>query len=619
MDNKNTNASAQEAPPNGGTNSVNTNSQSEDSAASTNTNTGDDGNQQTGNANNNDQSAAPPLIDANSDLGTFRTPVDIYFRNLTWNFLNQIDWTNPPTPDKIVGKLLYEMEVYVSGVNAGRGDHEPKVRIPTELFPVQIADILLCSERIVIIDFSEGGGNRKDGLLSIYDHWGKDYGLYVSDEAIFHQIIKWYSYNITKSKIEEVMQELRDRAPVVSPCSNPDLIAVNNGIFNYKTKQLLPFHPAVVFTAKSRVNYNPNATNQVIYNKQDGTAWDVESWMAELSDDPKIVKLLWQILGAIIRPNVRWDKSAWFYSEKGNNGKGTLCELMRQLCGDGSYAVLPVSEMGKEFRLESLIGCIAIIVDENDVGAYLDKAANLKAIITHDVISINRKYRSPIKFRFPGLMVQCINGLPKIKDKSNSLYRRQIIVPFTKCFTGRERKYIKDEYLHMSAVLEYVLWRILNMEDYYEFKEPESCRLTLEEYKEFNDPLRQFAHELFPQFVWDVVPSTFLFDLYKAWMKANVPSGSLLGRNTFIKELALLMEDSDEWEYIGKTSVRIGNMMDAVEPLIGKYGLESWKEYSYSTSQRSAGLPTHTRGYLRKQPRNSGNSAGRVDSSQNIL
>ena len=119
MDNKNTNASAQEAPPNGGTNSVNTNSQSEDSAASTNTNTGDDGNQQTGNANNNDQSAAPPLIDANSDLGTFRTPVDIYFRNLTWNFLNQIDWTNPPTPDKIVGKLLYEMEVYVSGVNAG--------------------------------------------------------------------------------------------------------------------------------------------------------------------------------------------------------------------------------------------------------------------------------------------------------------------------------------------------------------------------------------------------------------------------------------------------------------------------------------------------------------------
>ena len=81
------------------------------------------------------------------------------------------------------------------------------------------------------------------------------------------------------------------------------------------------------------MNYNPNAKNPVIHNPDDGTDWDVESWMADLSDDPEIVNVLWKILGAVIRPNVAWGKAAWLYSESGNNGKGTLCQLMRALCG----------------------------------------------------------------------------------------------------------------------------------------------------------------------------------------------------------------------------------------------------------------------------------------------
>ena len=58
--------------------------------------------------------------------------------------------------------------------------------------------------------------------------------------------------------------------------------------------------------------------------------WDVESWMDDLFDDPELVELMWKILGAIIRPNVPWDKSAWFYSESGNNGKGTLWKETEQ-------------------------------------------------------------------------------------------------------------------------------------------------------------------------------------------------------------------------------------------------------------------------------------------------
>lgn len=317
------------------------------------------------------------------------------------------------------------------------------------------------------------------------------------DENDLKKIIVRLNNSITQRGINEVLNKIKLDASNVYPCTEPNLIAVNNGIFDFDTKTLLPFTPDKVFLTKSKVNYNPNAKNITIHNPDDGTDWDVESWMNDLSDDKEVVEVLWQILGAIIRQNVPWGKSAWFYSESGNNGKGTLCELMRQLCGEGSYKSIKLEDMGKEFLLEPLVGASAIIVDENDVGTYIDKAANLKAIVTGDVIQINRKFKQPISFRFRGFMVQCLNEMPRVKDKSDSFFRRQLFIPFTKCFTGAERKYIKQDYLKRTEVLEYVLYKVLNM-NYYELSTPDVCKDALEEYKEFNDPILQFVNEILP-------------------------------------------------------------------------------------------------------------------------
>lgn len=94
---------------------------------------------------------------------------------------------------------------------------------------------------------------------------------------------------------------------------------------------------------------------------------------------------------------------------------------MRQLCGKGSYTSIPLGDFGKDFMLEPLVrGCTNILVDENDVGLYIDKAANIKALITGDIVQVNRKFKTPISLRFRGFMVQCLNSMPRIKDKSDS-------------------------------------------------------------------------------------------------------------------------------------------------------------------------------------------------------
>lgn len=488
-----------------------------------------------------------------------------------------------------------------ANVNLSKGQ---RMSVPRCLEPSQIATIIKCTEPVARICCSEDGAASDLDLLGIYQYDGPNAGTYdTSDEAI-DRVIEAYNFDVKKRDLEEIKLMLMRHLPKKYRCRDRDLVPVNNGLFNYKTKTLEPFTPDKIYLNKSRVNYNPNARNVVIHNPDDHTDWDVESWVAGLSDDPEIVNLFWEILGAILRPFVRWNKSAWLYSESGNSGKGTLCELMRNLCGRGSYASIDLKQFSERFGLEPLIRANAIIVDENDVGIYLDKVANLKAAITNDAVLIDRKFKTPITYQFFGFMVQCLNEYPKVRDRSNSFYRRQLFIPFDKCFTGAERPYIKNEYLSRPEVLEYVMCKVLNM-DYYKLSEPAACKAMLDDLKVANSPVREFVEDMLPQCQWDLLPFTFLYDLYKAWLPRVNPGGTPLSSRAFKRELLAAIADNPEWIHEDKL-VPSKSRMDRPELLILRYDLKNWMSTVYRGSDANQlcmpKLSVSYRGLRRKVP-----------------
>ena len=481
--------------------------------------------------------------------------------------------TPADTPEKISDEVTQDIEGYIVLENVSRGKGYG-LKIPETLPHSVTADLMAAMFPIRCVACAGLEADEKFDLLCLYQTDGPDAGTYVEGDNALYRLAIRYNRQLTKAGFNEVCRRLRGTVPRVPRTMDPDLVAVNNGIFNFRTKELLPFSPDYVFLAKSHVDYDPDAVNVTIHNSVDGTDWDVESWIESLSDDWEIVELIWQIMSAIVRPFVRWDKSAWFYSEEGNNGKGTLCALLRRLCGETAVATIPISDFGKDFMLEPITRATAIIVDENDVGTFIDKAANLKATVTGDAIRINRKGLTPISYRFFGFMVQCVNEMPRFKDKSNSFYRRQLVVPFTKCFTGRERKYIKSDYLKRPEVLRYVLYRVLNM-DHYELSNPAACQAVLWEYQTYNDPVRQFFQDVETRFAWNALPFEFLYDLYKAWSSRYNPSGTLQGRNTFQKEIRNVAKCSTMW-YPAPDRFRTKHMMDAPEPMIVEFNLTDW-------------------------------------------
>ncbi|MBE6914039.1 MAG: ATPase [Ruminococcaceae bacterium] len=478
-------------------------------------------------------------------------------------------------------------------------DKDKKWKLPDTLSTSQLALIIRSVFHVKTIRCCKNSNSSND-LLGIYvddtlveflhGKYEDKKGIYVTDEEIFALIAQEFNFEITDREVDDLVSKMKRNSERVYRTTDEDLVPVANGIFNYKTKELLPFSPDIVVLTKSQVSYNPNAQLPMI-TMPDGLSWNPEIWMNELSDNPEVVNLLWEIIGAVIRPNVRWNKSAWMVSDTGNNGKGTLCEMMRQLCGEETCVSIPLSDFSKNFALEPLIRASAIITDENDVGTYIDKCGNLKAIITRDSLSIDRKFKTPVTFEFYGFMVQCLNESPKIKDKSDSFYRRQLFIPMTKCFTGSERAYIKNDYLHRKDVLEYILYRVLNM-NYYKLSEPECCKEALDDYKGYNDPVREFWSEVRDKFVWDMLPKAFLYDLYRAWFERNCPSGTVQNQSTFLKDLIAATRNDDMW-YFCKEDKRVPKgAMSEPELLIVEYNLSApWRGRSTSRDPMKISVP----------------------------
>ena len=484
-------------------------------------------------------------------------------------------------------------------------------KITEDLSNQQIGIIMMCLYCIVKLSYIESSDYTKDDTaeLAIYidNPFDTAYGLYTTSTNYIQSIIQSYNQNMKEKDIKDVVVWLKNNVITIQRTISNDLVAVNNGIFNYKTKQLLPFSYNYVFINKIPVNFNPNMSVPPVYTEH-GENWDIESWFNSLSDDPAVVKTLWQYIGATIRPNVAWNKALFLLNPGGNNGKGSYCQLINNLCGGQNIATVPLKQFGDQFGLGPIKNKNIIMCDENPVASFLQDAANLKAIITKDKISLNEKHKSIVSYRFRGVIIQCINGIPKINDTTDSLYRRFISIPMDKCFTGREKKWIKEDYLGRQDTLEYVLYKMLMLvPEYYDIEEPEVAKEMLSDIKSSNDTLRQFYNDVVTEFKWDRVPLQFAYDLYKKWREQNAKASVELIKSTFAEKLTSIcissdakMEKTDEsgnthyyrW-VIDKSRVETritATEMETPEPLIGEYELNEWSTAGLNSTNKDMPL-----------------------------
>lgn len=487
---------------------------------------------------------------------------------------------------------LLEKRAYIEAENLMLASRLHK-RIPDQLDFFETAVILA-----FIIPFKNIYVSKEsnDTLLGAYQMQGPHKGIYETNIETLYRLVDVVSPKFRDRDIQDTLNKIKRIVPTKTQTTDSNLVIANNGIFNKTTKKLEPFSPDYIYLAKLAIDYKDNPQNPILI-ADDGYKWDVDTWISELAIDEETNQLIWQVISDFIQSGYSREKAIFFYSQSGNNGKGTLGQLMKNIVGKGNYSSLAIVDFKHEFLKESLLGVTANIADENDVDQYIDSIRDFKASITGDDINVNRKFEKPIRLQFRGTNIQMLNGLPKTRDKSDSFYRRLILVPFLKSFTNNgQRTYIKDVYIKNKEVLEYVLWKAFNM-DFETFIIPERSKELLKDYKEINNPVVQFWNELESEFVWDLLPTQFLYDLFISWFSRNNPMGKPMSKQSFMDNLRIIIDSSTLWEnhFEKNDKVKTGKKMIKDEPLITDYQLVNWYNQARLGSKPSEKLREFTR------------------------
>lgn len=492
--------------------------------------------------------------------------------------------TNPPPPKQIEGDYLTLLSEMIEKENQTRPKGQ-RIKMLQTMPPEAIAFFILNYHSVIRIPYS-GDEPEMYNDLYIYVDKGDFKGLYSRDENLFAMLIRQYDFSATDNKIANVISHLKPYAPIRQKCENKDLVPVNNGLFDYKKKVLLPFNPDLVFTAKSPIDFIPNAPNVLLHN-EDGTDWDVESWMSDLSDDEDVVRLLWQLAGATVRYNVNFDTCVGLYGPDGAGGKSTLITLLRALSGRRNSPSIPFRSFSKDFHLENLLYSTNIFTDEvstSSDGGYLKNAETFKALISGDSIFMNRKFKTPISADLNPFIIFGLNEMINFADKSGSLERRLLFVPMLKSFRYKKRKYIKEKYVVDKKVLEHVLYKVLaELPDYDDFSTCAACEALKDEFLRDTNPILDFLKDVIPQFNNPMIPLEMLFDLYLNWLKRHRPNANPVNNRAFYRDVRRFVSSKTFPDWDAPTnSVPTRNNLSKPEPLLQEYGVSNWLNIFYA-------------------------------------
>lgn len=549
----------------------------------------------------------------------------------TENYISQ----NQPLPDETVCAYGVVEEINKElNIENGTRQTGNKLGLVKDVPDSAVAMLISARDDVALIaPGDKSQTNRKLNLtaqqrfqlpVGIYQYSGDNEGVWeVSNDPLgaFGMFVERYKPGATKKEKQEIFLLTKGRLRVVRKCAVPHYVAVNNGIVDVKNKEFYQFDPKVVFTSKIHTDFNPNAKNPVITIPEDGTTWDVNSWLDSLGS-PEFVESVKEVIQAACLPLVPRNQMALFYNTAGNNGKGTICQLIRNLLGEDVVISIPIAEFSERFALADLPRAIAIIVDENNVNSFGKGLGNLKAAITGDVVKIEQKYEKAYDYAFRGLILQCVNDMPKGDDKSGSFKRRLHIIQFENCFTGAEKRYIKDRLIYRTDVLEYILKMVLvDMEYREEFTQTAATKKALEMYVKTTNSVVSFLQEILPECKWDLLPATdFLYECYKNWYREVSPSGKVIGRNDFIdsvREFVATDENAKlEWEWTDCT--RSKGYIDCTEPepLLSRYNIAGFIVHPHGSYPSEDRLKEKYSGLKRRSATGNIQTANNTDTSE---
>lgn len=304
---------------------------------------------------------------------------------------------------------------------------------------------------------------------------------------------RFYIKAESRHSIENALELLKHLPPIAERGDrwNADVDEINtpSGAVNLRTRHVRDTTPADLVTFSTTVMYNPGAVCPT---------WD-RTVLAAMNDDPENVAFFQRAFGYSITGEMREQVFFVLYGT-GANGKSTIMEAVASVMGDYFHAAaFSTFEAGQRASigndLAGLPGRRIVSASEINSGTKLN-TARIKALTGGDRMNARHLYGHAFEFYPMCKLWLGVNHRPRIADDSVGIWRRVLLIPFLKTFTGAlEDKHLKAK---LHAEREGILrWCVDGAATWYAegLNPPAIVRDAVADYKHSSDPLAVFFDE----------------------------------------------------------------------------------------------------------------------------
>lgn len=199
-------------------------------------------------------------------------------------------------------------------------------------------------------------------------------------------------------------------------------ICFQNGMYDTKTKKLLPHNPEYKAINQIPHKYEPDAVRS-------GTR--TEEYLNFICEEQDSREMLLQFIGYSLTKDVGQQKFLVLNGE-GGTGKSTVIRMIEALTGSRNVSNISLTDLQQRFASFGLMGKLLNSCADLEIQA-LEDTSIIKKILGEDTLRAEQKGRDAISFKSYAKLIFSTNELPLVKsEKTNGFFRRLLVLTMNK-------------------------------------------------------------------------------------------------------------------------------------------------------------------------------------------
>ena len=373
--------------------------------------------------------------------------------------------------------------------------------------------------------WNEQVGNVHAGRLAIITARSiLEAASHINDEKQRKRAVAWAFQSEASGRLQ-AMQNIAKKLPLISTYSDQFdkgrfLFNCLNGTINLRTGKLCQHSPKDMITKVAPVNYNPDAKSE-LWDKVLTTAFD---------GDKTLIDFAQRAFGYSITGDIGEEKLFLVHGDAAS-GKSTILEAIKTTLGQyaqtsdfETFLKQRGSSHGPRNDIAALAGARFVISIEVDEGKRLAEGL-IKMLTGGDTIRARFLFQESFEFLPQFKLWLACNHAPIVNDSDEAMWRRILLVPFNHVIPKSKRDpkikaTLRNPEVAGPAILAWLVQGCLKWQES-GLIIPETIEKATGEYREEQDPLKDFLEEEC-EFAPDAfVPVIEMRGKYDEWAKAS--------------------------------------------------------------------------------------------------